>query len=159
LEITCRNQKLVIRKKTAWQHDPEVIELYEDRVKPVLTRDLIPSNPFEFHVRYYWKNRISYEIVNPDVNAGWPAPVVDRVAPPMTINGRVRRMTRDFLRGLLSQRQRNAALDLLPLLRCTICQDTNLAREVNAVLCEKCGTSFPVRKSVVAMNEGQKVAL
>jgi SAM-dependent methyltransferase len=37
LEITFRNQKLIIRKKTAWQHDPEVIELYEDRVKPILT--------------------------------------------------------------------------------------------------------------------------
>jgi SAM-dependent methyltransferase len=159
LEITCRNQKLVIRKKTAWQNDPEVIELYEDRVKPFLARDLIPSNPFEFHVRYYWRNQISYEIVNPEVNARWPAPVVDRAAPPITVSNRIRQMTRDILRGLLSQRSRNAALDLLPLLRCTICHATNLVREVNAVHCEKCGTSFPVRNSVVAMNEGQTVAL
>jgi SAM-dependent methyltransferase len=156
LEITCRNKKLVIRKKISWKHDPEVIELYEDRVKPVLTGYLIPSHPFEFHVRYYWKNRISYEVVNPDVDAGWPAPVVDRAAPPMTASGRVRQMTRDFLRGLLSQRSRNASIDLLPLLRCTSCHATDLSREPHAIHCVSCGTSFPVRKSFVAMNEGQK---
>jgi len=156
LEITCRDHKLVIRKKTAWQHDPEVIELYEDRVKPVLTRHLIPRHPFEFHVRYYWKNRIAYEVVNPDVDAGWPAPVVDRANPPRTVSVRVRQMARDFLRGLLSQRRRNASIDLLPLLRCTACHATDLAREPQALHCVGCGMRFPVRKGVVAMNEGQK---
>jgi len=159
LEITCRDNKLVIRKKESWQHDAEVIDLYEDRVKPVLTGDLIPRHPFEFHVRYYWENEISYVIVNLDTDAGWTAPVVARAAPAMTMVGRIRQITRDFLRGLLSQRQRNATLDLLPLLRCTTCHATSLSRTADAVHCVKCGTSFPVRKSVVAMNEGQKVAL
>jgi SAM-dependent methyltransferase len=59
LEITSRNNQLIIRKKKSWQHDPEVIELYEDRVKSVLTSDLIPRYPFEFHVRYYWEGEIS----------------------------------------------------------------------------------------------------
>lgn len=156
LEITCRENKLVIRKKESWQHDPEVIEMYEDRVKPVLTGDLIPRHPFEFHVRYYWKNEISYVVVNPDTDAGWPAPVVARALPPMTTSGHVRQMTRDFLRGLMSQRSRNATLDLLPLLRCTACHATDLSRESNTLRCSHCGTIFPVRKSVVAMNEGYK---
>lgn len=159
LEITSRNNQLIIRKKESWQHDEEVIELYEDRVKRVLTGDLIPRHPFEFHVRYYWENEISYVIVNPDTDAEWPAPVNLRDAPAMSIGGRIRQITRDFLRGLLSQRQRNAALDLLPLLRCTTCHATNLSRTSDSVHCVECGTSFPVRKSVVAMNEGQKVAL
>jgi hypothetical protein len=81
-----------------------------------------------------------------------------RAAPAMTMVGRIRQIMRDLLRGLLSQRQRNATLDLLPLLRCTTCHATNLSRTVDAVHCLKCGTSFPVRKSVVAMNEGQQVA-
>jgi len=159
LEITSRNNQLIIRKKESWQHDAEVIELYEDRVKPVLTGYLIPRHPFEFHVRYYWENEISYVIVNPDTDAGWTAPVVVRAAPAMSMVGRIRQVTRDLLRGLLSQRQRNATLDLLPLLRCTTCHATNLSREADTVHCVKCGTSFPVRKGVVAMNEGQKVAL
>lgn len=156
LEITCRGKKLVIRKKKAWQHDPEVIELYEDRVKPVLTGDLIPRHPFEFHVRYYWEGRIAYEIVNPDVDAGWPAPVVDRTAPPVTAGVRARQMTRDFLRGLLSQRRRNVSIDLLPLLRCTACHATDLYREPQTLHCVGCGMRFPVRRGLVAMNEGQK---
>jgi SAM-dependent methyltransferase len=159
LEITCRKNQLVIRKKESWQQDTEVIELYENRVKPVLTVDLIPRHPFEFHVRYYWENEISYVIINPDTDAGWTAPVIVRAAPTMTMLGRIRQITRDFLRGLLSQRQRNATLDLLPLLRCTTCHASNLSRTADTVHCVKCGTSFPVRKSVVAMNEGQKVAL
>lgn len=156
LEITCRGQKLIIRKKKAWRHDSEVIELYEDRVKPVLTADLIPRHPFEFHVRYFWENRIAYEIVNPDVDAAWPAPVVERPAPLVTAGARVRKMTRDFLRRLLSQRRRNASIDLLPLLRCTACHATNLSRQPQTVYCLGCGMRFPVRKGVVAMNEGQK---
>jgi len=159
LEITSRNNQLIIRKKESWQHDMEVIELYEDRVKPVLTGDLIPRHPFEFHVRYYWENEISYIIVNPDVDAGWKAPVSVRAAPAVTMVGRIRQITRDFLRGLLSQRDRNTTLDLLPLLRCTTCHATNLSRNVDTLHCVQCGTSFPIRKSVVAMNEGQKVAL
>jgi SAM-dependent methyltransferase len=158
LEITSRNNQLVIRKKESWQHDAQVIELYEDRVKPVFTGDLIPWHPFEFHVRYYWENEISYVIVNPDTDSGWTAPVIVRAAPAMTMVGRIRQITRDFLRGLLSQRQRNATLDLLPLLRCTTCHATNLSHTADTVSCVKCGTSFPVRKSVVAMNEGHEVA-
>ena len=156
LEITCRDQKLVIRKKKAWQHDPEVIELYEDRVKPVLTGDLIPGHPFEFHVRYYWENRIYYEIVNPDIDAGWPAPLVDRAAPSVTFAVRVRQVARDLLRGLLSQSRRNVSIELLPLLRCTACHATDLSAKSQNLHCVGCGMKFPVRKGIVAMNEGQK---
>ena len=159
LEITCRNNQLVIRKKESWRHDAEVIELYEDRVKPVLTGDLIPRHPFEFHVRYYWQNEISYVIINPDADAAWSAPVIVRDTPVMSVSGRIRQLLRDFLRGLLSQRQRNATLDLLPLLRCTACHAPSLSRTDSRLHCFKCGTSFPVRKSVVAMNEGQRVSL
>lgn len=156
LEITCRDQTLVIRKKRSWRHDAEVIDLYEDRVKPVLTRDLVPRHPFEFHVRYYWESRIAYKVVNPDVDAGWPAPAVDTAATPMSAGIRARQLARDFLRGLLSQRRRNASIDLLPLLRCTTCHATGLSREQHAMHCAGCGTRFPARNGVVAMNEGQK---
>jgi hypothetical protein len=158
LEITCRNDKLVIRKKKSWQHSPEVVELYEDRVKPVLTGDLIPLHPFEFHVRYYWQNEISYVVVNPEVDASWPAPTSGQTAPNIGLVGWLRQKVRDLLRGLLSQRNRNDSLDLLRLLRCTTCYATDLLRQADTVHCVKCGTSFPVRNSVVAMNEGQKAA-
>lgn len=159
LEITCRDRKLIIRKKKSWQHDQEVVELYEDRVKSVLTSDLIPRHPFQFHVRFYWESEISYVVVNPEVDAAWAAPTVPQGASTTSFGGRLRKMTRDFLRGLLSQRRRNSSLDLLPLLRCTTCRSTVLAHEANAVHCVTCGTRFPVRKRVVAMNEGYQVAI
>lgn len=32
LEVTVREQRLIIRKKPEWVYDPELVELYEDRV-------------------------------------------------------------------------------------------------------------------------------
>lgn len=156
LEITCRDHTLVIRKKKAWRHDPETVELYEDRVKPVLTRDLVPKHPFEFHVRYFWENRIAYKIVNPEVDAGWPAPTSDGITMHSASGSKSRELVRDFLRKHLSQRRRNASIELLPLLRCTTCHSVELNREPNLFRCVSCGNKFPIRKNVVAMNEGQK---
>jgi SAM-dependent methyltransferase len=155
LEITYRDQKLVIRKKTAWKHDPEVIDLYEDRVKPVLTVDLIPRHPFEFHVRYYWENRIAYQVVNPETDASWPSPSVESAAPVPKASTRVRQLVRDLLRVSLSQRRRNASIDLMPLLRCTSCHASELSQTTEALHCANCATQFPVRNGVAAMNEGQ----
>lgn len=154
LEITCRDQTLVIRKKRAWRHDPEIVEIYEDRVKQIMTRELMPSRPFEFHVRYYWANRIAYTVVNPEVDAGWAAPASDGVGHGASGGTGLRQAIRDLLRGLLSQRSRNARLDLLPLLRCTQCHAVGLRQEGGHVSCGVCGAVFPVRGHVVAMNEG-----
>ncbi len=157
LEITCRNHRLVIRKKAGWRADPQVVELYEDRVKHVLTRELVPRHPFEFHVRHYWENRIAFEVLNPEVDATWPAPAVDTPAGAESTSARLRQFARNTLRALLSQRRRNASIDLLPLLRCTHCHGTELGRHGQALLCKSCGKSFPVRERVTAMNEGQTV--
>lgn len=154
LEITCRDQTLVIRKKAAWQHEPEVVELYEDRVKPIMTGELIPRHPFEFHVRYYWANQLAFQVVNPEVDAGWAAPVTSHGAMVPGAREQVKRVMRDMLRGLLSQRRRNAGISLDPLLRCTVCHSVELARRPGVISCKACGTDFPVRGGVVAMNEG-----
>lgn len=155
LEITSRDGTLVIRKKQDWRHDSEVVELYEDRVKPLLTRELVRRHPLEFHVRHYWKNRIAYRIVNPEVNAAWPEPAAKTAARAPSTSERLRVALRDLLRASLSQRRRNGEIDLVPLLRCTVCHGTALAGDGVAVRCEGCGTCFPIRHGVVAMNEGR----
>lgn len=152
LEITCRDNQLIIRKKNSWRHDPEVVELYEDRVKSFLPRDLISKRPFEFHVRYYWSDRISYEIVNPDGDATWAAPVVIPDETLKSVGIQIRQRTRDFLRKFLSQTRRNKAIDLMELMRCANCLADRLSREPRLVRCGACGETFPVRDGVVVMN-------
>lgn len=156
LEITCRDQTLVIRKKRNWRHDVEAVELYEDRVKQVMTQELMPRHPFEFHVRYYWENRIAYRVLNPETDAGWPAPAETPPRAPSTAAA-MRRGARDLLRAVLSQRRRNARIELLPLLRCTSCHGTRLTQSVDDVSCADCATRFPVRNGIPVMNEGQTV--
>jgi len=53
LEITLRDDTLQIRKKSGWIVDHELVELYEDRVKPFMTGELMRRHPFAFHVRYW----------------------------------------------------------------------------------------------------------
>jgi hypothetical protein len=158
LEITCRDGTLVIRKKRDWRHDPEIVEIYEDRVKPFMTRELMPAHPFEFHVRYYWENRIAYTVVNPETDAGWGAPESTGTDAPVSAVASVRQGVRNLLRGILSQRSRNASLDLLPLLHCPHCHAEDLRRGESFLQCAACGYVYPVRGRVVAMNEGRPSA-
>jgi len=153
LEITCRGDKLVIYKKISWVNDPHVVELYEDRVKKYLTTLLVPKRPFEFHVRYYWERTISFVVTNPQVDAGWTPP---EQIPPNTkfsLTIRLREWIRLVIRNLLSQRARNQMIDLMPLLRCPECQCEQLIKKEHHLACQKCGTIYPVRNGLVAMNE------
>lgn len=152
LEVTCRDGGLLIRKKASWRPDEEVVELYEDRVKAVMTRSLVPRHPFEFHVRYYWENKISFRVINPEVDAGWAPPESN---PHGGSVGGLRSQVRDVLRWSLSQRRRNAGIDLGVLLRCPSCHATDLIRAPEHLHCAQCDTVYPIRRGIPAMNEGR----
>lgn len=152
LEITCRDETLLIRKKPSWRPEEDVVELYEDRVKSVMTRSLVPRHPFEFHVRYYWENKIAYRVINPEVDAAWASP---ESAPHGGAAGGARARLRDMLRWGLSQRRRNASIVLDPLLRCPACHGESLTRSSESIACEQCHTVYPVRRGIPVMNEGR----
>ena len=156
LEITCRDETLIIMKKRSWVHDPEVVELYEDRVKQFLTSELIPRRPYEFHVRHYWANRIAYRVINPEVDAAWDPPAQVRPEPTASWAGRAREFVRVALRDMLSQRERNRSIDLLPLLRCTDCHASSLLSEASRLVCTTCGSTFERRNGLFVMNEAVK---
>ncbi|MGA7992931.1 MAG: methyltransferase domain-containing protein [Thermoanaerobaculia bacterium] len=145
LEITSRGGALVIRKKVGAIADAGLVELYEDRVKPVLTGETIPRHPFLFHVRHYWEGRIAFTVVNPEVDASWPAPRGPERPQVTTPGGGLRAAFASVLRGLLSQRSRNASIDLASLLRCPACEGTALRSEPSAITCGGCGVAYPVR--------------
>lgn len=150
LEITSREGTLIIRKKRGWQHDPDVVELYEHAVKGIVTKETIPNHPFEFHVRYYWQDKIHFNLLNPETDSSWVPPPSQ---PTTEVSDGLRPRMRTVLRALGSQRKRNAQLDLLPLLRCTTCQNERLERDMKCLYCPSCHSLFPIRKGVVVMNE------
>ena len=157
LEVTSRNGTLVIQKKGNWVGDPSVVELYENRVKPRLTGNLVPKFPFDFHVRHYWEHTIAFRVINPEVDAGWPSPTSTSLENPTPKGPEagVRIRLRDLLRWAMSQRRRNASIDVLHVLRCTACHASDLKRRPADLQCMTCGTIYPVRNNIAAMNEGR----
>lgn len=154
LEITVRNRILVIRKKKAWQVDPELVELYEDRVKQIVTRQMIPGHPFDFHVRYYWTDKIEYEVVNPEVDI-----FVSDAEQPNTrqlkkasIRSQVQAVLLKTIRNLFSQHIRNSQIDLIKLLQCTNCLNDVLAQKGETLVCQGCGQTYPIRNGIPDMS-------
>ena len=156
LEITCRNKTLLITKKESWCPGGDIVELYEDRVKPFLTRELIPHHPYLFHVRYYWENKIAFQVLNPEIDAGWDAPRSEFAAPPVT-RGNLRQGLRGVLRAFLSQNKRNKNIDLFGLLRCPNCYSLNLEKEDTKISCDGCDSTYRLRRNMAVMNEGRNV--
>ena len=157
LEITCRNQQLVIRKKVAWIKDKELVELYEDRAKTIITQSCIPKHPFEFHVRYYWAVNISFMVTNPEVDANWVPELSTRNQSEMAgRHFRLRHLTRNFLRRIFSQTVRNRSIKLLDLMRCPKCQSDALKRNNGSLHCDACNKNFPIKNGIFVMNDGEK---
>lgn len=154
LEVTVRNEALVIRKKAAWLVDDDLVELYEAAAKRHLTRETIPSHPFDFHVRYYWSKEINFSVQNPEVDAAWepPASVTDLCSSQSSFGWRTRLMA--MLRRLLSQGARNRQIDLRVLLRCPSCGGDHLHWENDKDIdCRDCGKRYPVKGGIPVMTE------
>lgn len=143
LEVTVRNNRLLIRKKPDWCVDQELVELYEQRAKPWVACEAIPNHPFDFHVRYYWSDRVDHEILNPEVDATWVPPETPVVSPPTS--GGARKRLLGALRFLFSQGSRNRQIDLISLMRCPTCKGESLRLEGATLVCAGCGGDHPVR--------------
>lgn len=155
LEITVRDDQLVIRKKKSWQVDSELVELYEHRAKQIFTSQFIPHQPFAFHLRYYWQDYIDFVIVNPDVDAEWPSPTTRKsVTPPRkSMKQKIHNTVLYLVRSLLSQRARNRKIDLLSLLACPACGSAKLSNTnlENSILCLRCSCEYPVVNAIPNM--------
>lgn len=150
LEVACRDGALEIRKKPSWMVDAELVAYYESSAKPAIAGGLIPRRPFAFHTRYYWEGRIPYTIINPEVDASWPAPpdAVEVRAPAVPV---LRQALADTARRLFSQRARNRGIDLVALMRCPRCRGTHLQSASEGITCPDCTTRYPVRNGIPVM--------
>lgn len=145
LEITLRDDELLIRKKHDWRYDPELVELYESRAKKWVTSKLIPSRPFEFHVRYYWNNNIRFKVLNPEVDASWTPPS-DSYQQNSAKSWRA--IVQALARSFSFQRKRSRLPDLNSLLRCPSCHESSFSEQKDGISCNNCKKSFPVKNGI-----------
>ncbi len=150
LEITERTGTLVIRKKQKSVIDQDLADLYGHRVSHLVGGQLIPQRPFEFHVRFYWKERIDFVVVNPEVDASWSADESEVLHDSALRSGipLVKERLLDGFRLLLSQRGRNRALSLLTLLRCPSCMADSLSSTGSVLTCSQCRMQYPIRSGI-----------
>jgi hypothetical protein len=142
-EITVREGRLIVRKKSDWKVDPELVELYEARTKPLFTGRFIPLHPFLFHIRHYWEGQISFQVTNPEVDASWSAPVIERARPGALGHPHWRDAARRAVRALMSQWSRNRTIDLCSLLACPSCAHPLLIRQDAEFACDSCAARYP----------------
>lgn len=161
LEVTERDNCLVIRKKGAWKADQSTVELYEHTAKTIFTKRVMPKYPFAFHIRHYWQNRIHFTVVNPEIDATWAPPQGEgQTMRVPSILGHLKGLVRESLRWLLSQRKRNRTIDLINLLRCPSCGAESVSRINETVVCSRCRHEYPIKGEIPVMypksNEGSR---
>lgn len=147
LEITCRDDRLRIRKKARWDADPDLIEIYEARAKSLIAGVLIPRRPFDFHVRYYWQDSINFHVLNPDVDAAWIPPESTSQTLPQATSSKREKLIK-VLRNLFSQRRRNCHLNISNLLRCPTCFSPQLLQQDSGLKCPACSATYSVKNGI-----------
>jgi SAM-dependent methyltransferase len=151
-EVTVRDGILEVRKKPAWLVDSELVDLYEDRAKPLIAGDVIPSNPFVFHTRFFWKEQIPFRIVNPEVDSSWNQPEMAHTTQiHNSLRAKFGRFVLANVRRLLSQNSRNRSIDLFNLLQCPSCHSSSLTQGTGEIECSRCGKKYEVVKNVPRM--------
>jgi len=153
LEISCKGNKLVLFKKSNWVEDSYLVDLYEGNIKEIITKQTIPNNPLDFHVRYYWNNKIDFEVLNPNTDANWLAPPsiagYQRVKP--SIKNKLNFFLQGIVRSLFSQSRRNKSINVEELLRCPKCKSENISNVQSKVICQECSTIFSTRGNLIDM--------
>lgn len=150
LEVSNVDGRLLIKKKPNWKPD-EISVLYEKK----LAGDygfarFMRVNPDLNHMRFYWTDRINYEIVNPGVDASWPYPTEALKKAPLSfsmIQG-LRNKYLSFRRWMFSQSDRNRSLSLADIIRCPTCHNQNTDFGETAISCAGCGASYEVSHGV-----------
>jgi len=148
------DDKIIIRKKAAPHPD---LELTTQRKKAVgdsrTWMRFIRKHYYLFTMRYYWKESIFYEILNPDYEFDWnPVSLREKFGSESLQGSRMRRLFLSMVRLLLRPR---CDIDWLSLLKCIECQSTNLrykgSDQKTGLQCVDCGRVYPIVKGCPVM--------
>lgn len=147
LEVSDENGCLKIRKKKAWNVDSELVDMYENQLKNCPSfQKYIRVFPDALYTRFYWDDKINYEIVNPETNAGWeyPSELSERSYTPNRIKDVIRTFYLKFFRRIFSQNSRNKRIDVLDLLQCVACGGDLHKQGETSIVCRKCNHVYSV---------------
>lgn len=151
-EVTVRDNKLRIRKKSDWKIDSELVDLYEFSAKKIIAQKTIVNEPFVFHTRFFWKNEISCNIINPEIDSSWRAPeFTHSTNVSNSLRARVGRVILYLVRLVFSQNGRNKKIDLKSLLICPACSSQSLVHQQNHIHCSSCSADYLINHGVPEM--------
>jgi SAM-dependent methyltransferase len=154
LEVSSDDSKLIIRKKTSWKPDLEMVELYERKVQkdPAFHR-YIRTFPDATYVRFYWSDQIKFQVLNPDDNASWDYPIQLKTHPRVTnkFKDNLRSLYLSLFRWAFSQNRRNTSIDVFNFLRCIKCGHADLTRTTTTISCNKCQQVYSVINGIPRM--------
>ena len=152
LEITDRDNALIIRKKSAYIQDADLYELCGRKTGRFIY-NWVNRNPFEFHVRFYWSRAtggIKYKIVNPDYVFDWTPLGKEKNTPRPSLMARFKTICLHMFRSLLSQKGRNRRIRVEDFLWCPQCRCSRLETTAVEITCADCRAEFPVHQGGVA---------
>ena len=154
LEVTSESKKIIIKKKTSWKIDSEIVELYERKLKKDPTfQHYIRVSPDSLYMRFYWADGFEYNIVNSKDSASWDYPIdlIKRIQPSNKYKDRLRSLYLWLFRKIFSQNYRNSKINLLDLLRCVKCEHSEFTNKNDSIICNKCAQIYPVVDGVPNM--------
>lgn len=141
LEIGMLEGKLLINKKKSFMPDTLLNRLELTR-RSQRWRKSFYGNPDLFHVQYLWRNRIDFEIINPDEDVSWYSNSIDLSAETEESRDSNTTLRSIGLRALRTwNRARKSKVRLTELL---VCPDCKRSLEVNeaTLKCSECKVSY-----------------
>ena len=151
LEVSDVSGKLYIRKKKSWK--PDEISLFWDSKlsKSKSFTSFLRVNPDLNHLRFYWNDKIEYEIINPECDATWLYPEEAKknlLARQKATTGLISLIRSKYLalrRAIFSQTSRNAHINIYSVLRCPTCHGEDLVRiGSDSLRCNHCSTCYEI---------------
>lgn len=157
LEVAAINEGKKIRlfKKASWRPDEFIVDEFERQMKDRSFIKYISRHPAPFHMRFYWQDKIDFEVVNPQVDCGWTLPEEayrkSAALPSPSVLLRLRYGIRNAFRWLFSQNDRNRQIDVYALLACPTCGREELKKTDAGIMCGHCGVEYPIKNGVPLM--------
>lgn len=149
LEVSNLGGKLFIRKKSSWKPDESAI-LWDNKLahsKELL--NFLSSHADLYHMRFFWKDKIEFEIVNPECNANWPFPIEQSDGSyHNSFFCQIREMYLKIRRWAYSQNTRNREIDILKLLMCPDCASTVLSKHGDSITCDSCKRQYDIKNNI-----------